>query len=412
MDTPSTDRRIVLTNVMQFLDRESASVLSTISHDYDVVTEEYKDNILLDKRRVEAEINESLDMPGSIGHDWSRTYTILQEHPKVLLYTGSEIDAYIAGKLGEKKLPALAMLESMEHYAERGYVTSFAIVMEYYGSRDKIKPVHYLTFTLAAVKNNKVGILDSDKIRAYMERMSADDIEEVFQEISESGHSPRTVDFFLSNVRQLSAADVTMLGSYVCDLIIHGDLSLVRVFLKHGMVRLPASVEEELADERVDLDMDYGGCSWNPVYLAAKHGRADILRLLLQEEVVQEIEVFWFNIRAAVRSGHTEVVRIMLEDGRIDLQSEPYLPTAVRLGWLEIVKLLVTAYTKDRGEDSQHEWFPLISSGVNNDRADIVRLLLSAPNLAPLSRQERGELIATAKYNGNVEIERILRLHE
>ena len=39
MDTPSVDRQIVLTNVMQFLDRESVSVLGTLSHDYDTVAE-------------------------------------------------------------------------------------------------------------------------------------------------------------------------------------------------------------------------------------------------------------------------------------------------------------------------------------------------------------------------------------
>ena len=360
---------------------------------------------------MEAILGEALDMPGSIGHNWSQTYTILQEDPKVLFYTGSEIDTYIAGKLGEKKLTSEEMIEThMEDYTEKGYVTSFSVAMEYYGSRDKIKPVHYQSFVLIAVQNDSVNILDVPAMRAYMSKMSPDDIEEVLQQILEDCPSPRTIDFFLSTVNHDQLVGVTTLDKYVYDLIYQGAFALIRVFLKHGLVHLPMNEKEEVDAEYADLDMDYGGYKWNPVYLAAKCGHADILRLLLQQEAVKKIEMFWFNIHTAVTAGYTEVIRIMLEDGRI-LYREPYLPVAVHLGWTEIVKLLVEAYSRD-DNGLQHEWFQLVSSAVNNDRAEIVRLLLSTPNLAPLSHRERGELIATAKYNGNAEIERMLRLYE
>ena len=375
----------MLDNVVAFLSRDDLATLATVSRDYSCTAKKYAQDILIDKRWIQHRVGEVLEMPGSVSHDWRKTRAIAEECADALLLTGSAIDAYIARKLGATQWDDTDVFNKMGECAQYGHVNAFRTALQYYIPLNMLNDYCYLHFVAYALRGDSITILRLPEMRRFLARMTADEIEEVAQEISELSVSPRTVDFFLSS---LSVDSLTVLESYGTEALEHGLLGLVRVYLRHGII--PSCYGQDA------------------IAIAGNHGHADILRILLAHPNIIIPPEYRIDISNAVKDGYTEVVRLLVEDGRLNLRDTSYIAVAVQRGHAEIVAILLEHYAAHEGP---HHYADLIKSAINNNRAEIVRMLLAVRNLASLLPRERGMMITFAEHNGNDVITQMLRSH-
>ncbi|PRP82929.1 putative ankyrin [Planoprotostelium fungivorum] len=114
---------------------------------------------------------------------------------------------------------------------------------------------------------------------------------------------------------------------------------------------------------------------------AAQEGNADVVRVLLNDKRIDPTAYDQWPINIAASKGHTEVVRLLLSDSRVNPSCEEHIAllSAVRGGHPEIVRLLL--------QDER------VNPSVNNNRAlqlaaetgnrEIVQILLSDPRVDP-----------------------------
>lgn len=132
---------------------------------------------------------------------------------------------------------------------------------------------------------------------------------------------------------------------------------------------------------------------WNPLHVACAHGRDICVQLLLQHPAVDINCTSDFGeapIHTAIFEGHSDVIRVLLDDTRLDINKPSYnidfnnetpLHIACKIGNVNIVKQLlqcpsinVNAVTMD------DHWTPL-HFACSEGHLDVVQALLHYPNI-------------------------------
>ncbi|KAG0636780.1 ankyrin repeat-containing domain protein [Tuber brumale] len=141
-----------------------------------------------------------------------------------------------------------------------------------------------------------------------------------------------------------------------------------------------------LDDERVDVNAR-GTDSWTPLHLAVQSGKEEIVRMLLDNCKV-DVTLWVRNQRAihmATKMGHEGMVRLFLRDSRVEaimgdrrlnIHGDTPLYLAVLHGREEIVKLLLEDERVDVGRKNGMSWGPLHIAATGVEPA-IVQLLLA-----------------------------------
>lgn len=401
------DRDIIVRSVLQFIDPEVAQVLRTTSFAYESSVARAEADRALDKRRVEELIGEEL--PNVQVHNWAQTYKLAETSPLVLAYTGNEIDQYVAKKLGweryDESTPALAlaarekMIKEAEASAETGNVLSLKVVLKYLGplTRDE-----YWSIAMEAIYNLKQAILEVSEIFARIQDADEEDIDAILEATTNSSIPPQMFDFLLTNVDL--TRNVPTKFSYLYSLIKDGMIGNVKVMLKHELFN---PFEKVVDDQYVD-NHSIHAYTWWPIWLAACYGHVDIVAFFLTDPRLDAVKSFTFSMRDVVVHGHERVFRMLFETGKLDDEGgeDEYLVLAAKGNHLDIARVIFDRLSTD---DWVFNVQPL-RAAVNNDRMEIALLILSSP-VVRLNQQQKNELIATAKYNENVELERTIRLH-
>ena len=104
-----------------------------------------------------------------------------------------------------------------------------------------------------------------------------------------------------------------------------------------------ATVQRLLTNPKLDPANGEYGSAWyqEPIKYATMFGHTEVVRRLLQDPRVNPRNV---PFAAIVSAGHTEIVRILLQDGRANpvyLDKTTLLYTALWRGYLKIVRLLI-----------------------------------------------------------------------
>lgn len=397
MDSPTevysptqAGRDIIVSSIARFLDPEVIRVLATASSGYESSVAKISNDRLTKKRQVEEIVGEELSMPGNEEHDWNLTHKILRsEEREALWYTGSDVDVYIANKVGAVKPTTEDEFEFvMQNAAENGDVEIFNMLMNVQDYQ--LEDEQYESFVHNAVINDHVGILDNDKMISIISAMDEERIESNLESMIEFQVSPRTIDFFLSNI--------TIQSSYayaerVYDAIaIYGAYNVLFMMMKHDMLNPISELRRMEGDDE----------EWTPLELSLKHGYADIVKLFLEDPRVEKVD--GFDVGDAIRAGHVSVVEALLNSGKTEMYNG-YIVVAVKSGIVEMVKLFLSYPISDVSRDNN----VCIKNAVNNNRTEIALLLLNDPRIR-LTQSEKEALIATAKYYGNTTLERTLRL--
>jgi ankyrin repeat protein len=117
-----------------------------------------------------------------------------------------------------------------------------------------------------------------------------------------------------------------------------------------------------------DLDNEYAGLNWNPLYEAANWGRVDIIHALLSAPNINVNEscgsMKWTALHQAVDSGQLESVKALLSAPNIDVNSRDWQD------WTPLHHAVI----------DWQDWTPL-HHAVIDDRGDIIMALLSSPNI-------------------------------
>lgn len=399
MDSSPASRNVILRDIIPFLDPSVVSVLMTASSGLNESVLGTEDKNLTAKRRVEAAIDEELP---TRKHNWELTYSLLTQ-PVALRYTNNDIDTYIADKMkaGTINTPQELTFE-MSTAASQGNTDVFRVLLRKF--RDKIDDDALYGFMLSSLASSRMGILQLPEVADMIGRLNEGEIVDAIQYIADYASLPSIADYFLS-VANTDMIEANSADNAIHTVITNGFIGLVRVFLKCGVID-PTGEITDSAETYVAKDIDYD-YSWNPIWLAAKHGRKDIVLLFLADSSVQEMEgKTGYDIDAVVERGYVDIVKIMLDSGKFYYNSSNAV-TASQLGMIDMLRLLLS-YPRISDKFNIHA---SIRYAVANDHTDIVLLLLSHPR-ARFSFEEKQQLILAAKYNDNSVVERALRLHE
>lgn len=159
-----------------------------------------------------------------------------------------------------------------------------------------------------------------------------------------------------------------------------------------------------------------GPNAWSPLVAAARTGHTAVVKLLLDDSRVDpnnREHDDWWPLLAAARAGHEDVVKLLLNDYRVDLGNDyervkiwSPLAEAARGGHHGIVKMLLKDGHIDPNNGAANSWPPLVEAA-SHGREMVVRLLLNDsrvdPNnegkslYSPLFWAVRGGHIAVAK---------------
>jgi len=354
-----------------------------------------KQDLFLWYQKVEALCNNSVTLAFDVAHDWKRTHEIATTSPVALYYTTKEVDEKIAQALGLKTLRGKGretFFSAMSKVTSLGHVEAFTAMLEWGCERDKFQQGVLESFVSVAFANNRVQILQLPRILRAIEEADMSDYDAVDGTLEcndIAGVSPITADFFLSHCPPINQS---VIGSCAYHWIKWGYDRLVRVLLKRGLLH-PWRIRS--CENYGELD-ENGNFDWSPLCLAAKLGRAELVKAFLLSPGGEEDSNKLNVLREAVEFGHVETVRVLLEQF---LPLPKHLSCAVEYGRTEVVKLLLT-HSSCLPVTEQH-----LSSTVADDRTEMSLLLLP---LVALSCEKRAELIILARYNENAMLEKAL----
>ena len=194
---------------------------------------------------------------------------------------------------------------------------------------------------------------------------------------------------------------------------------------------------------------EHGRLVSTPIILAARYGKVEIARWLLNDEkyyngrTPQEIQ---YIMNEAARNGHIEVLKLLIELVRMDAERPPAFASAASaldpdltgvmrlpIGVLALMDLLNAAFIKAAGSgacitietllddyfDAQHETLILLrdprtilaslTSAATRGRTKVVNMLLSLPTVhSLLTLRVHDTPLAIAIHTGNLEIARLL----
>jgi ankyrin repeat protein len=141
-----------------------------------------------------------------------------------------------------------------------------------------------------------------------------------------------------------------------------------------------------------------------PVQWAAENGEVEMVRHLLNNNLVDPSAGNNYAILQATENGHIEVVRLLLSDERVDPSDNENIAIrwASQYGYIEIVRLLLS----DERVDPSDRKNCAIRWASANGHIEIVRLLLSDERVDP--SDYRNDAIGQASANGHIEIVKLL----
>ncbi|KAI8900063.1 ankyrin repeat-containing domain protein [Globomyces pollinis-pini] len=159
-------------------------------------------------------------------------------------------------------------------------------------------------------------------------------------------------------------------------------------------------VQKLLKNEDVELE----GC----IGPAGENGHAEVIKLLLQDDRIDPTEDDSQALRLASENGHLEVVELLLEDGRADPSDDDnYAICFASLnGHYEIVKLLMKDDRTDPSGDNNYA----IRSAASGGHSEIVQLLLTDERVDPIT--EDNQMLRLALKDEFHEIVRLLVLDD
>lgn len=139
------------------------------------------------------------------------------------------------------------------------------------------------------------------------------------------------------------------------------------------------------------------------IRLAAEHGRAEVVRLLLQDERVDPTDALQY----AVRQGHAAVVELLLRDNRVDpsIGNNKAFHEACERNYDKVVKLLLQDGRIDPGADNA----AALRKAAKRNSVAVVGLLLADLRVDPTAGNNAALL--TAASHGRVEVVKSLLQH-
>ena len=418
MDTPSSslvkspseaDRDIIVRTVLQFVDPQVAAVLRTTSSGYETSVARAQSDAVLNKRKVEELIGEEL--PDVAGKDWAATYALATTFPLALMYTMTDaVDERVGRARGQQKYdqstPAASlasrhlMVNDVKLAAEAGNVLALKVFLAFLGP---LASDQYWSIINEGIANDHIDVLQVPEIFAALQAGEPGAVDGVLEMAADVAVSPLILDFVLTNINLVNA--VFDQFSHLYPMIRNGSISSVRVLLKHDLFDPFQKVIG--SSEYMEKDSVHGYIWW-PIWLAASCGHIDMVALFLEDERLSTTESFHFSLRNVVIHGHEQIFRMLYDTGKLEEEGgeDEYLNLAAQAGRLDIARCI---FERLSGDNLVFNNRPL-RTAVNNDRTQIALLILSSPVIR-LTQQEKNQLIATAKYNGNLELERAIRLH-
>ena len=154
----------------------------------------------------------------------------------------------------------------------------------------------------------------------------------------------------------------------------------------------------KIAGTRWDPSVDYN----NAIRLASKNGHIEIVKILLQDKRVDPTDNW--AIRIASQFGHIEIVKILLEDKRVDPSADDNyaIQYASQNGHTAVVKLLLH---DDRVNPAVCNNYS-IKSAIENGYTETIKILLQDKRVDP--SVDNNYAIRFASYNGHTEIVKLL----
>jgi hypothetical protein len=130
---------------------------------------------------------------------------------------------------------------------------------------------------------------------------------------------------------------------------------------------------------------------------AVNYGQTDILRILLKDGRLQPNKDKYHIIGVACHRGNSEIVKLLLDDGRANpaYLSNIGIITAAEEGYTDIIKLLLSDPRVNPGDKDNEA---LIKSVINN-HVDIVNLLINNPHVNPIARSNMAYNLSIEKNN-------------
>lgn len=398
MDVAYTcDNRIstVTQCLAEFLTPESVRTLRAASREYRSAVSCAGSLDYLARRQTQRIVGEKITLPATSDHDWDRTHALLITDPFALYYTGNELDADIARKAGatltcDVLTGVNTPIWHIEQAAVNGHFEAFTVLEEHF--HESLGVANYSDTIRASLMSGCLEILSLPRVARCLGLMDPDGVNSRLSIIDDYCTPPRVADFFLSNV---SLANVDT-NPYLYNIIGRGAYGLVKVFLKHDLVPFGGSIDGAGYASGCD---DYYGERWNPLWLAAKCGHLNIVRLLLADPRSKDIVLEECALHHAVEQGFVEIVRPVLDSGLAKID-EVYLPTAAEVGRLEMVKLLLSyPETKFSAYAIRH--------AIDNGHTDVALLLLE--HFSDHTALNKKELLKLAAFAGDEAVIAALR---
>jgi ankyrin repeat protein len=137
---------------------------------------------------------------------------------------------------------------------------------------------------------------------------------------------------------------------------------------------------------------------------SARHGYADLLRVLIQEHELDPSSERNYAIREAAFRGRTNVVLVLLADARVDPSADKNfaIGVAAKEGYLETARALLADPRVDPSDLSNRA----IRIASMNGRTEVVRLLLADPRVDPSDRNNQA--IREAARHGHADVVQML----
>ena len=137
---------------------------------------------------------------------------------------------------------------------------------------------------------------------------------------------------------------------------------------------------------------------------ASDNGHTNVVKLLLEDPRVDPSADNNFAIRWASQNGHTKVVKVLLDDPRVDpsVGNNASIRWASNNGHIEVVRLLLNDKRVDPSADDN--W--AIRYASQNGRVEVVKLLLDDPRVDPTV--DNNYPIRYAAQNGYIKVVEVL----
>jgi len=139
------------------------------------------------------------------------------------------------------------------------------------------------------------------------------------------------------------------------------------------------------------------------IRMASENGHTDVVKLLLQDKRVDPSDDDNWSIIMSSENGHTDIVKLLLQDERVNptIPNNQSIRMASQFGHIEIVKLLLQ---DERVDPSNNSNISIVMASMNG-HTDVVKLLLQDDRVDPTTNDN---IIGLASLNGHTEIVKIL----